>query len=250
MTSIGTGYDLSAAQFSPDGRIFQMEYANKAVENSGTAIGIVCKDGVVLGVEKVVTSKLYEPGVNRRMHIIDKHIGMVVTGLLADGRHLVANAREEAASYKSNYGSPIPLSHLTDRVSMYMHAHTLYGAIRPFGVSVILASLEEEHPKLFMIEPSGVSYGYNGCAVGKAAQTAKTEIEKLKFKDMKCSDLVNHVAKIVYSVHDEIKDKHFELELGWIGKETKGKFEFVSKTRYEEAEKFARAALESDDEEM
>lgn len=81
---------------------------------------------------------------------------------------------------------------------MYMHAHTLYGAIRPFGVSVILASLEEDSPKLFMVEPSGVSYvnkiwrlflhflhnfifkGYNGCAVGKAAQTAKTEIEKLK----------------------------------------------------------------------
>ena len=70
-------YDLSAAQFSPDGRIFQVEYANKAVEASGTAVGIVCKDGVVLAVEKVVSSRLHEPGSNKRVFIIDQHIGMV-----------------------------------------------------------------------------------------------------------------------------------------------------------------------------
>lgn len=250
MTSIGTGYDLSAAQFSPDGRIFQVEYANKAVENSGTAIGIVCKDGVVLGVEKVVTSKLYEPGVNRRLFLIDKHVGMIVAGLLADSRQLVNRAREEAASYKSNYGSPIPLSHLTDRISMYVHAHTLYGAIRPFGSSVIIASFEEDQPHMYMIEPSGVSYGYYGCAVGKASQSAKTEIEKVKYKDMKCADLVKEVAKIIYTVHDESKDKHFELELGWIGKVSNGKFEFVPKDVYAEAEKYAKSSMDSEDEEM
>lgn len=250
MTSIGTGYDLSAAQFSPDGRIFQVEYANKAVEASGTAIAMVCKDGVVLAVEKIVTSKLYEPGVNKRTYIIDKHIGMAVAGLLADARQLVGRAREEAANYRSNYGSNIPIKYLADRLSMYIHAHTLYGAIRPFGVSVILSSYEDDQPKLFTIEPSGVSYGYFGIAIGKAAQNAKTEIEKIKYKDMKLEDLVKEAAKVIYTVHDEIKDKHFELELGWIGKATNNTFQIVPKAILEQAEKFAKESMESDDEEM
>lgn len=250
MSSIGTGYDLSAAQFSPDGRIFQVEYANKAVEASGSAIGIVCKDGVVLAVEKVITSKLYESGVNKRVFIIDQHIGMTIAGLLADARSLVNIAREEAKNYRSNYGSSIPLKYLTDRVSLYMHSRTLYGAVRPFGVSVILCSYENDVPRLFAIEPSGVSYGYHGIAIGKAQQNAKTEIEKLKFKDMKCTDLIKEAAKIIYTVHDEIKDKHFELELGWVGKATEGKFQFAPKDVYAEAEKYAKESLQSDDEEM
>lgn len=250
MSSIGTGYDLSAAQFSPDGRIFQVEYANKAVEASGTAVGIVCKDGVVLAVEKVVTSKLYESGVNKRVFIIDQHIGMTIAGLLADARQLVNTAREEAKNYRANYGSNIPIKYLTDRLSLYMHAHTLYGAVRPFGVAVILASYENDQPKLFSIEPSGVSYGYHGIAIGKAQQNAKTEIEKIKFKDMKVADLVKEGAKVIYTVHDEIKDKNFELELGWVGAATGGKFQFVPKDMFVEAEKYAKESLESDDEEM
>lgn len=250
MTSIGTGYDLSAAQFSPDGRIFQVEYANKAVEASGTAIGMICSDGVVIAVEKIVTSRLYEPGVNKRIFIIDQHIGMTVAGLLADARHLVNVARDEAANYRSNYGSNIPLKYLTDRLSLYMHSHTLYGAIRPFGVSIILASYENDQPKLFSIEPSGVSYGYHTIAVGKASQNAKTELEKVKFKDLKCNELVKEGAKLIYTVHDEIKDKHFELEMGWVGKASDGKFQFVPKNLFDEAEKLAKESLESDDEEM
>jgi len=250
MSSIGTGYDLSAAQFSPDGRIFQVEYANKAVEASGTAVGVICKDGVAIGVEKIVTSKLYEPGVNKRVFIIDTHVGMAVAGLLADARQIVKIAREEAANYRSNYGSNIPIKYLTDRVSLYVHSHTLYGAIRPFGVSVVLCAYENGVPSLYNIEPSGVSYGYNGIAVGKAAQNAKTEIEKIKYKDMKLEDLVKETAKVVYCVHDEIKDKNFELELGWVGKITDGKFQFVPKTKFDEAEQFAKEAMESDDEEM
>jgi 20S proteasome subunit alpha 7 len=77
MASQGTGYDLSASTYSPDGRIFQVEYANKAVENAGTAIGLKCKDGVVLAVEKLVTSKLLVPGSNRRIFNVDLHAGLV-----------------------------------------------------------------------------------------------------------------------------------------------------------------------------
>ncbi|KAJ9088361.1 putative proteasome subunit alpha type-7 [Entomophthora muscae] len=77
MTSVGTGYDYSASTYSPDGRIFQVEYAHKAVENAGTIIGIRFKDGVVLGVEKLVQSKLLVPGSNRSILSVDEHVGLV-----------------------------------------------------------------------------------------------------------------------------------------------------------------------------
>jgi 20S proteasome subunit alpha 7 len=108
MSGIGTGYDLSASTYSPDGRIFQIEYALKAVENSGTCIGIKCKDGIVLGHEKLILSKLLVPQSNNRIQSVDKHIGFLAAGLLADSRHLASRAREEAESYKTNYHIDIP----------------------------------------------------------------------------------------------------------------------------------------------
>ncbi|XP_014273298.1 proteasome subunit alpha type-3 [Halyomorpha halys] len=247
MSSIGTGYDLSASQFSPDGRVFQVEYAQKAIENSGTVIGLRGKDGVVLAVEKLVTSKLYEPGANKRLFTIDKHIGMAVAGLISDARAVAEVARTEAANYRSQYKSSIPLKYLNERVSMYMHAYTLYSAVRPFGCSVILSTYtEEDGPEMYMIDPSGVSYGYFGCAVGKAKQAAKTEIEKLKLKELSCQELVKEAARIIYLVHDELKDKQFELEMSWIGSHTNGISQQVPPNVHAEAEKDAKAAMEED----
>jgi len=247
MSSIGTGYDLSASQFSPDGRVFQVEYAQKAVENSGTAVGIRGKDGVVFGVEKLVTSKLYEVGANKRIFHIDRHIGMAVAGLLADARQLAEIARQEAANYKSQYGNDVPCKVLADRVAMYMHAYTLYSFVRPFGCSVIFSSYADKVPQMFMIEPSGICHGYFGCTIGKARQAAKTEIEKIKMKEMPMRELVKEVAKIIYTVHDEVKDKAFELELSWVGADTHGKHELVPADIMAEAERYAKAALEDSD---
>lgn len=250
MSSIGTGYDLSASQFSPDGRVFQVEYALKAVENSGTAIGIRGKDGVVLAVEKLVTSKLFEYGANKRVFNIDKHIGMCVAGLLADARAVVDIARDEAVNYRNQYRSPVPLKYLVDRVSAYVHAYTLYSAVRPFGVSIILSSYTPiDGPSMYSIDPSGVSYGYFGAAAGKAKQAAKTEIEKLKMSEMTCEQLVKDAAKIIYTVHDEVKDKAFELELSWVGECTNGVHQLVPKDVLEAAEKYAKESLEESDSE-
>lgn len=125
MSSIGTGYDQSTTTYSPDGRVFQIEYAAKAVENSGTAVGIRCKDGVVMGVEKPKLSKMLVEGSNRRVFTIDKQSGMCVSGLQADGRQIVNYTREESINYLDFYGSPIPGNILCDRVAGLMHFYTL-----------------------------------------------------------------------------------------------------------------------------
>ncbi|KAG2689868.1 hypothetical protein I3760_09G160400 [Carya illinoinensis] len=177
MSSIGTGYDLSVTTFSPDGRVFQIEYAAKAVDNSGTVIGIKCKDGIVLGVEKLITSKMMLPGSNRRIHSVHRHSGMAVAGLAADGRQIVARAKSEATNYESVYGEPIPVKELADRVASYVHLCTLYWWLRPFGCGVILGGYDRDGPQLYMVEPSGVSYRYFGAAIGKGRQAAKTYVK-------------------------------------------------------------------------
>ncbi|SJL02090.1 probable PRE10-20S proteasome subunit C1 (alpha7) [Armillaria ostoyae] len=245
MTSIGTGYDLSASTYSPDGRIFQVEYANKAVENSGTAIGLRVKGGVILAVEKLVHSKLLVPGANRRIQTVDRHIGMATAGLLADGRHLANRARDESSNYREQYRTPPPLKSLADRLGLYVQAYTLYSSVRPFGISTILGAVDKNGPSLYVIEPSGVFYGYHGAAVGKGRQLAKTELEKLDLASISMRQAVLDAARIIYLVHDDAKEKEFELEMSWIGDETNGLHLPVPKDLFDEAEKKAKEALET-----
>ncbi|OZJ02337.1 hypothetical protein BZG36_04592 [Bifiguratus adelaidae] len=243
MSSIGTGYDLSVSTYSPDGRVFQVEYAGKAVDNSGTAIGLRVKDGVVLAVEKLVQSKLLVPGSNRRIQAVDLHCGIASAGLLADSRHITNRARDEAQSWRDIYRTPIPAKSLAERMGQYVSAYTLYSSVRPFGSSTILGLMDIDGPKLYMIEPSGVYWGYHGCAIGKGKQVAKTEIEKLKLSEMTAKQAVVEAARIIHAAHDDSKDKDFELEISWISEDTKGRHQFVPKEIVEEAERLAKESL-------
>jgi len=245
MTSIGTGYDLSASTYSPDGRIFQIEYAGKAVENSGTVIGLKVKDGVVLAVENLVHSKLLVPGANRRIQTIDPHIGLATAGFLADGRKIAAVARDEVAEHRKFYQFPCTLKNLVDRLGLHVQAYTLYSWVRPFGISTIIGAVDKDGPGLYVIEPSGSSFGYHSAAIGKGRQLAKTELEKLKLSEISLRESVIEAARIIYLVHEDAKEKEFELELSWIGPETNNTHLHVPKDLYTEAVEKAKAALEA-----
>ncbi|KAH6691541.1 proteasome component C1 [Plectosphaerella plurivora] len=281
MTSIGTGYDLSNSIFSPDGRNFQVEYAVKAVENGGTSIGIRCKDGVVLAVEKVVTSKLWKAGANKRIATVDRHLGIVYSGMVPDGRHFVDRARDEARSWRDTFKTPIPTSDLASRMGGYLQAYTLYSSVRPFGITGIIAGFDpssdlpvdgevgsgpsvgaggrvegKKHggPGLYMIEPSGLYWGYYGAATGKGRQAAKAELEKLDLagEGISLEQGIKEAARIMYVAHDDNKDKEFELEMSWISDvdgPTKGRHEEVPKTLRQEAERLAQKAVHGSDDE-
>ncbi|KAG8891565.1 hypothetical protein FRB99_003490, partial [Tulasnella sp. 403] len=206
-----------------------VEYANKAVENSGTAIGLRVKDGVVLAVEKLIHSKLLVPNANRRIQTIDRHIGMATAGLLADGRHMGNRARDEAENFRDMYHTPASIQALADRLGL-----------------CILGGLDKDGPQLFIVEPSGVSHGYHGAAVGKGRQLAKTELEKLKLSELTVREAVFEAARIIHLVHDDAKDKDFELELSWIGEESGGLHLPVPHDLWEEADKKGREALDED----
>jgi 20S proteasome subunit alpha 7 len=167
MSATGAGYDQSVTTFSPDGRVFQVEYAQKAVEKSGTVVGLCCKDGVVMGVEKLILSKMLVKGSNRRIQNVDLHSGLAMAGLQADGRQLVNKARSECRDYLNFYGHHIPGKVLAERMAGYIHLHTLYWVYRPFGCSVLLANYDAEGPGLYMLDPSGVVNKYFAYAIGK-----------------------------------------------------------------------------------
>lgn len=197
MASQGTGYDLSSSTYSPEGRIFQIEYAQKAVENSGTLIALKCKDGVVLAVEKTVSTKLMVPGTNRRVLGVDRHCGLATAGLVADGHHLASRARQEAMAFRDTYRFPAPIQTLANRVSGYAHAFTLYSSVRPFGISTILFGVDDDQgAQIYHIEPSGTYWGYKGAALGKGRQMAKTEIEKLDLEHLAIEDAVKDAARM------------------------------------------------------
>jgi len=152
-----------------------VEYASKAVENSGTSVGLLCPEGVVLVTEKLLGNKMLVPGSSRRIHGIGHHAGVSVTGFVSDGRQLVNRGREEASNYVETYGIKSPPSVLASRLSSFTHYFTLHGALRPFGATTMMASYDEDMKKyeLHMIEPSGQSFKYYGCAAGKGRQGAK-----------------------------------------------------------------------------
>lgn len=113
-----------------------------------------------MGVEKTLLSKMLVPGTHRRIYAIDRHVGLSMAGLVADGRQLVNRAREEALNYRKNYGCSIPPHLLAERMGQFVHYYTLYGSIRPFGTAIMLAGYDQDANKssLYMVEPSGVTY--------------------------------------------------------------------------------------------
>jgi len=253
MAGTGAGYDLSVTTFSPDGRVFQVEYAGKAVENSGTSLAICCKDGVVFAVEKFLTSKMLVPGTIKRIFPISRNAGMAVAGMLADSRQIVARARSEAHQYKDAYGEEIPPEVLAERIGLFVHAYTLYWSIRPFGCAALLGCVDKEtkKPSLFCIEPQGMVSKYKGTAEGKGKQAAKTEIEKLFAStggDLTCEQALVHVAKILHKVHDE-KDKDFELDASWICAASNYEHANVPSDKLKAAEAEAKRRIEAEEQE-
>jgi len=256
MASSGSGYDYSSSTFSPDGRIFQVEYASKAVENAGTALGVKCRDGVVLCVEKPLLNKMLLPNSSRRIHTVDTHSGVAITGFVSDGRQIINRAREEASSYEETYGTKVPPTTLADRLASYTHYFTLHGSLRPFGTAALIASYDPETKEhsLQMVEPSGVSYQYFGCAAGKGRQPAKTELEKLSLnkpnaeENITVREGVKQLARIIHVLHEEGKDKPFELEMSWLCEESGWVHKGVPRDYIKECVEWAKKDIEEAEE--
>ena len=171
------GYDRAITVFSPDGRLLQVEYARKTVSQGATAIGIVCKDGVVLVADKRVLDKLIVASSIEKVFQIDTHIGCTMSGLISDGRILVERAQEEAQRHKLVYDEAIDIITLVRELCNYKQYYTQYAGVRPFGVSLLIAGVDEK-PRLFLTEPSGIFFEYKAVAIGEGAPIVNKILEE------------------------------------------------------------------------
>lgn len=184
-------YDRAITVFSPDGRLFQVEYAREAVRTGTPCVGVVCKDGVVLAAFKRIGSSLIVPDSHEKIFQIDKHIAAASSGLVADARKLVDFARMEAQKHRITYGSEISLENLAKKIGDHIQMFTQYAGVRPYGVSLLIAGADKKF-RLFETDPSGALFEYRATAIG----AGKKEVEALFEKEYKDGMALNDGVKL------------------------------------------------------
>lgn len=201
-------YDRGVNTFSPEGRLFQVEYAIEAIKLGSTAIGIQTPGGVVLAVEKRVTSPLIEPTSIEKIMEIDEHIGCAMSGLIADSRTLIDKARVEAQNHWFTYNQRMSVESVTQAVSnlalQFGDDDAESGAMsRPFGVALLFAGVDANGPQLFHMDPSGTFLQYDAKAIGSGSEGAQQALQEVYHKSMALAEANVEALKILKQVMEE-----------------------------------------------
>lgn len=208
-------YDRAITVFSPDGRLFQVEYAREAVKRGSTTLGILFKDGAALLADKRVSSKLAVPQSIEKIYVLDEHIGCATSGLVADARVLVDYARVIAQINKVTYNEKISVEMLVKRICDYKQTYTQYGGVRPFGTSLLVAGVDEFGPQLFETDPSGSLTGYKAACIGGNKEKVLEYFEEHYSDDMTMDEAIILGLKALKEVS---KDLPLSVEIGTVTK--------------------------------
>lgn len=214
------GYDRAITVFSPDGRLFQVEYAREAVKRGTTAVGIKAVNGVVLLVDKRITSKLLEAESIEKIFQIDDHMGAATSGLVADARALIDRARVESQINKVSYDEPIGVDVLAKKICDFKQTYTQYGGVRPFGTALLIAGVEDSAARLFETDPSGALLEYKATGIGAGRAEVMEVFEKNYSDDIKLTDAILLGLEALYSTTDN-KFNASTIEVGVVELETK-----------------------------
>ena len=212
------GYDRAITVFSPDGRLYQVEYAREAVKRGTTAVGIKAKDGVVLIVDKRVNSKLLEASSIEKIFKIDEHIGVASSGLVGDARALVDRARVECQINRVSYDEPIEVEALSKKLCDHMQSLTQYGGIRPYGTAHLIAGVSDGEIRLFETDPSGTLLEYKATGIGIGRPAAMKVFEEEYNPESTIKDAIPLGLKALH-LATEGKFDVDQVEIGLIDKE-------------------------------
>lgn len=225
-----SGYDRAATMFSPDGRLYQVEYASKIVSQGSLGLGMVYDKGVLFGADKKVTSRLLLPESIEKLFVIDDHIAAVSSGLVGDARRLVEMGRQKAQENIMYYDEPIHVENLVKEISSLKQAFTQYGGMRPYGVSFIIGGIDEAGLHLFETEPSGALAEYKAIAVGSGRNEVMDLFEKEYSDNIKFDEAMQLMLKAIKKgLTDNEKMDAGRLDFGRIEMGAKPKFERLSK---------------------
>lgn len=211
MFAPSAGYDRAITIFSPDGRLYQVEYAIETVRRGTIAIGIKAKDGVVLCVEERV-KKLQNQKLSQKLFQADDHIGIAAAGYVPDARVLVDYAKVIAQNNRLLYDEPIEVETIAKRLGDIAQQYTQYAGVRPFGVSLIIAGVDKDGPVIFVTDPSGTYLGYDAIAIGGNSDQVNEFLEKVYRSDMTLEEVCVLAARCILRASEErTESRHVKM---------------------------------------
>ena len=196
-------YDRGITIFSPDGRLYQVEYAREAVKRGTASIGVRTPEGVVLAVDKRIRSPLMERDSVEKIHKADDHVGIASAGHVADARQLIDFARRQAQVDQLRYGQPVGVETLTKTVTDHIQQYTQVGGARPFGVALIIGGVEDGTPRLYETDPSGTPYEWQALAVGADRGEIEDYLEANYEAELSLDEGVGLALSALASVNDD-----------------------------------------------
>jgi proteasome alpha subunit len=195
-------YDRGITIFSPDGRLYQVEYAREAVKRGTASIGIRTAEGVVLAVDKRIRSPLLEGSSVEKLHKADDHVGIASAGHVADARQLIDVARRRSQVNRLRYDEPIGIETLTKDVTDHIQQYTQVGGARPFGVALIIGGVQDGEPRVYETDPSGTPYEWKALAVGAARGEIEEYLEDHYDEEMELGEGIALALEALASVND------------------------------------------------
>ena len=205
------GYDMTPTMYSPDGRIYQVEYAIETVKRGTLAIGVRCKEGVVIAVEEKPRA-LQTSNITQKIFQVDKHIGVAAAGYIPDARVQVDNARFFSQGNKMTYDEPVEVETVAKHLADQCHQFTQYSGVRPYGVALIIAGVDVKGEALYVTDPSGTFVPYSAVAIGAGADEVNDFLDKAYNADLTLED-AGALAVAAINLKAEKKDgvKHVKM---------------------------------------
>ncbi len=219
------GYDRAITVFSPDGRLYQVEYAIETVRRGTIAVGIKCKDGIIIAVEEK-PRKLQISNIAQKIFQIDDHVGVAAAGYIPDARSQVDNARFFSQSNKMIYDEPVEVETIAKHLADQCQQYTQYAGVRPYGVALILGGVVNNTPQLYLTDPSGTYISYDAIAIGSGSDQVTDFLEKTYKKDLSLEEAATLAAAGIY-LSSEDKEGTSHIRMASMKKDT-GLYELVS----------------------
>jgi proteasome alpha subunit len=232
------GYDRAITVFSPDGRLYQVEYAIETVKRGTIAVGVKCKEGIVIAVEEK-PRKLQISETAQKIFQIDDHVGVAAAGYIPDARSQVDNARFFSQSNKMIYDEPVEVETIAKHLADQCQQFTQYAGVRPFGVALILGGVVNKVPQMYLTDPSGTYISYDAIAIGAGSEEVTDFLEKTYKNDLSLDDASALATAGIY-LSSEDKEGVDHIKMAHIKTET-GLYEILSK---DQITNFAKTAKE------
>ncbi len=232
------GYDRAITVFSPDGRLYQVEYAIETVRRGTIAVGVKCNDGIVIAVEEK-PRKLQISETAQKIFQVDDHVGVAAAGYIPDARSQVDNARFFSQSNKMIYDEPVEVETIAKHLADQSQQYTQYAGVRPFGVALILGGVVNKAPQLYLTDPSGTYISYDAIAIGAGSEEVTDFLEKTYKSDLSIDDASALAAAGIY-LSSEDKEGTSHIRMAHIKTES-GLYELVSD---EQITNYAKTAKE------